>query len=313
MTKIVNTIIFLSIVCNVIAQSNEILSFNWSGNIVSSDKLETIPYAHVRVFSNSRIFLFCSDKNGHIDVSYIYPTSDDSLIVSFVGYKPRLIKCSDLKKKNVLEIQPENFFIDEVLVQPKKIKTKKLGNQAKIAIGSIGGWFEQQGALFIEPGEYSGARILKLRYYMGGAIFNRMKELKDVRYHPFRVRLYEKDTINSTIGKDLIKNILIVSLKDKDGWIEVDVSNYNICLPSNGIFVGFEILSEEYYFQNNIISKRNVGRHNMINTISIGLTKSNKNEKIESWEISPFTHKWVPIALKDWNYLINIVVERISK
>lgn len=281
-------------------------SYQWEGQIIDKNSSEIIPFSNVKIHSNGRIFLFVADNYGNVNISYIHPTENDSIFVTSVGYKHVIDKRDQilgLNKKIVLET--DNILIQEVSVHPRKIRTKKLGNSGLMTIYSTGSYYGQQMVLFIPPNNMK-ATVLKLRYYMASII------MQNTTFYPFRVRIYEKDTINNTIGKDILgKNLIVKRNKGQGHWLEVDVSEYNIELPEKGIFVGLEVLPSEYYLSNNIIdgTTTKLGKHHVINSLRFGTTLRHSKEiksGIESWNYNPHNVKWTSC---DRDYLINIVVE----
>lgn len=306
MLKYIGLIVFIfTLYLDVYSQIN-VESYQWEGQIIDKNSSEVIPFSNVKIHSKGRIFLFAADSNGNVNISYIYPTENDSIFVTSVGYKPLMNKRDQilvLNKKIALE--PENILIQEVSVHPRKIRTKKLGNSAIMTIYSSGSYFGQQMVLFI-PSNNMKATVLKLRYCLASII------MPHTTFYPFRVRIYDKDTVNNTIGKDILGKNLIVNLNKGQGhWLEVDVSDYNIELPKNGIFVGLEILPSEYYLSNNIIeaTTTKLGKHHKTNSLSISTTLRHSKEiksGIESWNYNPYKGRWNSC---DRDYLINIVVE----
>jgi len=287
------------------SQTQNIDVFNWKGSVIGKDNLETIPNASVKIFSNGRIFLFIADSNGNVDISYIYPTKNDSILVTSIGYKHKTYKCANLLHENKIILETDIIAIQEVTILPQKIRTKKLGNPASFTILTAAGTFGDQKVLFI-PNNNEKSRLLKIRYYMKDYTG------ENRNHHPFRVRVYDKDTINQTIGKDLLGDNLIVSL-NKGHWLEVDISKYNIELSRNGIFVGLEILPKDYYISNRIITSttfRSQGK-NILNGVCVGVTKRSKKSRVpyESWNYIPPLLGWTRQYSSDFDYLFNIIVE----
>jgi hypothetical protein len=303
--------LILGFSCEAFSQSENIKYFNWKGKVISNLDSAIIPYATIKVFSNSRIFIFNANKDGLAEVSYCNPTQLDTIFISSIGYKPVFISCIKLTNKNIIYLCEDIISLNEVVIKSqKKIKTITLGNKASFALGSGGANFGGQGALFI-PDENIKGKIIKIRYYMGGVVLSMLGGYDELLYHPFRVRLYDKDTIHQTVGKDILNKNLIISL-NKGKWIEIDIAEYNVCIPKGGIFVGFEVLPKEYYFNEKIISSEKIGKQNFINSISIGKTKVSKNCKLEDWIcISPY-NKWMKMSGRpkdNWISLINVEVK----
>lgn len=306
MLKYICLILFIfTFYLNVYSQSH-VESYQWEGQIIDKNSSDAIPFSSVRIFSKGRIFLFVADNNGKVNISYIYPTENDSIFVTSVGYKHVIDKRDQILGLNKkIAIEPDNILIQEVAVHPRKIRTKKLGNSGIMTIYGTGSYYGQQMVLFI-PSNNMKATVLKLRYCLSDII------MKKTTFYPFRVRIYDKDTVNNTIGKDILgKNLIVNRNKGQGHWLEVDVSEYNIKLPKNGIFVGLEILPSEYYLSNKIIdaTTTKLGKDHMINSLHLGITLRHSKEiksGIESWNYNPYNGRW---KICDRDYLFNIVVE----
>jgi len=281
-------------------------SYQWEGQIIDKNSSEVIPFTNVKIHSNGRIFLFAADSNGNVNISYIYPSEHDSIFITSVGYKQEVNKRDQILGLNKkIELEPDDILIQEVAVHPRKIKTKKLGNSAIMTINGTGSYYGQQMVLFI-PSNNMKATVLKIRYCLSDIL------MKKTTFYPFRVRIYDKDTVNNTIGKDILgKNLIVNRNKGQGHWLEVDVSEYNIELPKYGIFVGVEVLPSEYYLSNKIIdaTTTKLGKYHMINSLHLGTTLRHSKEiksGIESWNYNPYNGRWKSC---DRDYLFNIVVE----
>jgi hypothetical protein len=87
--------------------------------------------------------------------------------------------------------------------------------------------------------------IKSVGFYLGdGGIFDENKG-GDVTA-PFRVRLYGVDT-GGVPGKELTKDVIIVSAKKNNAWFDIDISSYHIENPDSGFFVAFCLLDWEFY------------------------------------------------------------------
>jgi len=104
------------------------------------------------------------------------------------------------------------------------------------------GW-DMKMAVFIPQEKTTKDRVIKKILYevsdFGG--------VKGLKYQPFMANLYTIDTITKLPDKSLIKDGILVSKKDDKKWVEVDVSDYNFTIPREGIFIVFEILSQDKY------------------------------------------------------------------
>ena len=290
--------------------------FYWEGVIIEKDNRGNVPNAHIRVLSEGRTYLFVTDNKGKVNIMYYLPSDSDSIFVTSIGYKKIELNCYELQKINEIIIETDSYSLDEVAITPekrKKIKTMILGLNAAFALGSGNFMFDSKYVQFIPYTPHSGI-ILKIRYHIGGTLNS-----YDGSYKPFRVRLYDKDTVNNTVGKDLLNDFLIITASN-NGWLEVDISQYGISMPKNGVYVGLEILPKEYYLGNNIISNTTIPlkivKGGANNTVWLGLKSKRKNEnKIERWTFHYRSKKWekYPETNSSSGFLINIEVEKTEK
>ena len=309
--KILIVIFFFN--CSIIFSQEQ--HFSWEGIICEKRNKEFVPDASIKVFSSERVFVFVADNRGKAKISYYRPAATDSILISSIGYKPRKLLCNDLLNLKNIEIEEDIYNLSEIVITPtkkKKRKTIKLGNKASLApILSHHLGFSTQGVRFIEYENLHG-RILKIRYYMKDVI--RSEE----HYRPFRVRIYDVDTLNNIPGNDLLNEYLIVSLNKKH-WIEVNISQYNIELPLKGMFVGMEVLPVEYYYENNVVtpastimSKTINGERVITGGVSFGTTRRSKKTKSPygSWQYYNTKSGWIRPFRQDIDFLIQIVVEK---
>lgn len=66
---------------------------------------------------------------------------------------------------------------------------------------------------------------------------------------PFRVRLYKNN--EGIPGEEIVFGNLIVSAKSGGKWFDIDLSDFHINFPGEGVFVGMEWLvmqNEKYYY-----------------------------------------------------------------
>ena len=297
--------------------------FSWEGLISDKNSAEKVPFASIRIFSEGRVFIFAANENGKANINYYSASKTDSVLITSIGYKPYKLSCVELQQVQRITLEQDILTLNEVVIKSKKnkkTKTIKLGNNTPLCypIWSYHIPWGCQAALFIKNEKTEG-QIITIRYYM--------KDIIGRDYHllPFRVRVYNLDTNSNAPGEDLLDEYLIVSLdKDKGNWIEVDVSQYHITMPKNGVFVGLEVLPVEYYLSNNIVTESTIstttpdGKPAITGGLMIGSTKRSKNSKkpYDSWANWGTKEGWLKgddrrqQVVENEDYLINIIVEK---
>lgn len=71
--------------------------------------------------------------------------------------------------------------------------------------------------------------------------------MKGLKYLPFSANIYSVDTLTKLPKDPIIKEKIIVRKKDNKYWVKVDVSEYQIKIPPEGLFIIMEILDKDTY------------------------------------------------------------------
>lgn len=221
------------------------------------------------IFSQEKkIFIFSEDRLP-IEDAEIY--IEDS--IKFVSNKSGLFKINkyDLYKKikikhlnyksneidslfmidTIFLIQKNNILNEvELVIKKKNLKNKTLypPNSILSELGYYKGWsttFSSEYATYISNEEKIIAKIKSIKIELMKGHWQKREAL----YMPFKVNLYTIDTITKMPQKKIIDEGILIK-KDKSNEIEVDISEYDLDFPQNGIFVSVDILSSDYYYNN---------------------------------------------------------------
>jgi len=257
-----------------IVQSQQI--FKWHGYVYGYDK-NFVPFATVQVTSQNRNFIFAANQFGELNFQYDNFNLNDSIAISSIGFRRLKTTIRDIIKVDTIILQLYTYNLGEIIVRPKRVRYLKLGNLNEWAFQSSQISFNAIYAIYI-PYSNNGGQIHKIRIFM-----HDFAE-KNWVARPFRLRLFDGSKV---VGNELITEELIACIKPNEKhWVEIDISIFNLELPKNGIFVGIQALSTEYYKANGFIKETTIkhGKYSRINSISIGSTKNHKNSlEIQSW------------------------------
>jgi hypothetical protein len=308
MSKVI-VLILLTLILHSALSGQEKGIFDRQIGINSFDKNKPVSFAYVIISSPDRNLIFVSDEYGKCKIQFDNCTASDSALVTCIGYKNSKVLLSSIK--DVIFLEPTDYKLNEIVVKPAKSRLIKLGNLANIAISSYQIGFKGQKVIYIPNSGITG-KIISIRYYMHDFLE------KEFKYRPFRVRVYEPQKNSDSVGTDLLKKELIAMLPRKEGnWIEVNISQWNILFPSNGIFVGLEVMPAEYYLRNGYIKTETIlmdHHHNRTNSLSIGCTLKNRSKlDIQTWDYFNHTTGWTQKYSKDFFPLIQIIVETNKK
>lgn len=125
---------FLLLFVPTIAQGQEDGRIRLYGKVKDKESKESLPYISIRISGTST---GCSSDNKG-NYSFYVPALRDTLIASCIGYKEKRIPLSR-KTRLPLDIvlEPENLYLSEITVKPKKEKYRKKNNPAVTLIRNI--------------------------------------------------------------------------------------------------------------------------------------------------------------------------------
>lgn len=125
---------FLLLFVPTIAQGQENGRIRLYGKVKDKESKESLPYISIRISGTST---GCSSDNKG-NYSFYVPALRDTLIASCIGYKEKRIPLS--RKTHLpldIVLEPENLYLSEITVKPKKEKYRKKNNPAVTLIRNI--------------------------------------------------------------------------------------------------------------------------------------------------------------------------------
>ena len=219
-----------------------------TAKIIDQKTKQPITGVIVLNLSNQKNATYTDDQG----IFHLLVTKNDSLKIICVGYKDSVIKNSESLNLSSIELRPNFFLLDEVVINSiSKGSSYSLGNTGKKDQYSYQGGTKGSGLLVFVPNVDSNKNkfITKLKYEL--MTIERKKndyrsENEKINKGVVRVRLYSsKDTSVFPKSELLPENIIrTIPLKYEQTLI-VDISKYKINFPANGVFVGLEWLGEK--------------------------------------------------------------------
>lgn len=298
-------------------KSNKI--YRIEGIVQDKDDKNPISYTSIEIKGKAKGTI--ADLNGNYEIQINESNFDDTLVFSSIGYHKQLIPI-----KTILQSTPSLIFLTQKItdlptstIYARNFKNTTLGNTKNRSIGSI--YMDthgQQTAIYIENSTQLEGELKSINYYL-------CKEGNTEA--PFRIRIYEMDTLTGKPGNDLLEEILIIKPTIKKGWYSVDISKYHIKLSENGLFVAFQgIFPNDYDFyiqgsdfistNEDLIDENNteeINSDNLPSVISygqrIGYTRSKNNN---TWHYS-LSHTWFQLKKQNVGVMISADVRYIKK
>jgi hypothetical protein len=220
---------------------------------------------------NKKYFLSANEE-GSISLDINQAIETDSITISALGYISKTYIFRQLKEETkIVYLSPDVQVLNEVLVNPNKVKPKKvvLGIVYKFfPIGTILTNLNNKYAQYIPNKDGLNCQIKELEFALG----DNQKGIDQ----PFRVNIYSRNKNNKLPYEELIKDDLIVRNYERSQKFTVDVSKYNITTPKDGFFIVAETLNKEYY-SNKVVNKHNLS-FNRLPSFKIKYTKEPNGE-----------------------------------
>ncbi len=159
---------------------------------------------------------------------------NDTLIIKHISYKKELIPITYFSQDSVFFITPEPIILKEVVVKPQKTKEYKVGYTNGNSNSSLRSFKGYEVATLIENDKkIENSHIKEIVLYV--------KKEKEISFY-IRTHIYTNE--NNRPGCE-IKYDNLHLLKNKKGIIKIDISNYMIPFPVNGLFIGVEWVGME--------------------------------------------------------------------
>lgn len=217
--------------------------FTLSG--VVKDSNSALAFSSIEVLSKKKGII--ADELGKFTIEM---DKTDTLLVKSLGFKSKYI--SNFISDNVtIVLEPDTFLLSTVTVLPKNQEILEKGftsNKAK------GGYRSRPGTIIAYLIQKDNSLNNK-QFLKDVSVFIANDEVVNT---PIRIRCMSVSTTIVQPEKDIYKESIILK-PDKGGkWYKIDLINFNIEIPENGIFICFEYFEDKpSYYVESIIKNSN--------------------------------------------------------
>lgn len=240
-----------------------------------------VQYVMAKDASGTDSTTYVSNIRGQI----IIPKNIQKLHTSHINYRDTIVAAQN----NKVLLIPSTTIMEEVLIQNQD-KQKKgnllLSVASPFTDFKINFSHNNKAALFIPPDRDNLNKPIKRLKYEVIDIFG----VKNLKYLPFKAAIYTIDTITGLPDKEIYGSE-IIKKKDNRKWVTVDVSNQDIKMPAEGLFIVFKVLEQEAYKVFTIESEE--GIISAVPSVRAKLYSNNNPQKsyycdqINKWEFIP--------------------------
>ncbi|WP_290701696.1 carboxypeptidase-like regulatory domain-containing protein [Lacinutrix sp.] len=214
-----------------------------NGKVIDAISQKPLIYANIAL--NTKDKGVASNEDGFFLFPEIEKYKKDSLIISYLGYQTKIVAIESflLSKSNIIPLKPETSSLDEVILEVKKARYTS-ENKLKIkhkGLFSSSVPFGSENVTYIENEKGKDGKVEKVILS-----FKEKKESSIKTYKAFfRVKFFEKQDSLFNPGKLLCYENIIVKPLNKTYKIIIDLKEFNIKFPKNGIIVGLETINPE--------------------------------------------------------------------
>jgi hypothetical protein len=218
---------------------------------VVKDSLSGQPIPYVNIWVENENTATTSEEDGTFSINVAL---EKNLIFSALGYQKKTIKASQTAK---VLLNSKAFDLEEVVIS-NSIDTKR------IIIGQTENTIAQA---------FDNGPRIDVKYFPYNPAYKKTRYLKKVTLSTdsriedatIRIRFYKVDA-NGFPGEEMLKKDLIVSVKNGTKNNKIDLSDYNLVMPKNGLFVGFEKLMIEKNKKEKTITDQNTKTTQVLKT-----------------------------------------------
>jgi hypothetical protein len=205
---------------------------------VVRDSITKEPIAYVALVYEKTLIGTNTNEKGEFEL----PKNNAKTIISCLGYQSDTLQLSD---NNEIFLTPKTHEIEEVVLRNRKNTSQIIvGEYHDSEIGFSNGGASQIWAKFIKNYEE-----INKHPFINKIQFTSKSKVKNAKV---KLRFFSVNNLGNA-DSDLIFDEIIVTVKKGTHKNNVNLENYNITIPKEGIFIGFEnlIIEEnkyEYYY-----------------------------------------------------------------
>lgn len=211
-----------------------------SGTVVDQTTKEPIAYVNIGII-NTRVGT-SSFEDGSFSIYLPIENLHDRLTFTSIGYKPQHLDIDSIHDDNIaVSLQQDITLLKEVTVLP----------QGKLIDVRLGSKLKQGPTGFHMSGEEGGGAVAMLVHIPATGVFIKKINLHivDNKVGEFKLRCrILKVTEQNEPGEDLLTKSVVVSSSIPKGWIEFDLSAYDLHVTEK-FFIVFEWILDKATIQ----------------------------------------------------------------
>lgn len=210
------------------------LSIAFSQKLIRIIDSNNSPIEYVYCHSIDDKIRMHSDNNG--EIKFLNTNETEIFIFEKNGFEIKKIDLDTLKDNTII-LNEKNIELEEISIKSKvDFQTFTLNKNKPIIKNLIG--FQNK-----------SLKGLHFSQFVSRSDFLKYSKILDLNIHScnsntiLNIHFLESDKFGNPSNQ--INNEVLVFVLDKKGWNKLDISNYNIKIPENGVFIEYEIFEKE--------------------------------------------------------------------
>ena len=197
---------------------------------VVKDSISGEPIPYVNIWVENETIGTTSETNGNFSLDI---KEEKVLVFSALGYEVKKVS----SKTDIILLKPKVFELKEVVIeQPKFSKEIEIGNFSKPLGYHISGNIEWSNAKFFNYETiYENTKFVKKI---------KIKTRSKVNNAKFKIRIFSVNKEGFPENDLLDEDIIVMVKKGKKNNV-IDISNFKLVFPEEGLFVAYEVLKIE--------------------------------------------------------------------
>ena len=200
--------------------------------VCDSKTKETIPFVNLSFLNTLKGT--SSDEVGHFFMELPYAFLEKQIHISSLGYKDTIVLANTIYNSKRLDIVPESFELNEVVV------SESLGNSDvlnPISSYSITSGFSSSSTPWVLA-LYFPNMGQQSKYLEKVTIFFQ-KNLDFTREaSKFRIRIYDVNKNTKNPSHDILNKSIVLETATNKDYVSLDVSALHIKMPQDGFYIG---------------------------------------------------------------------------
>lgn len=262
-------ICIISILCYLI--SVVVFSQEITGKVINAKNSKPLEFVSIGVISKPVGTI--TDEKGHFNLNTKNISTESKVRFSMIGYKSQIFKIKELKNaNNIIILEEETIQLSEVIVKPSG-RIREVGITDSPFLAEVCGWGGTEFGQGHEIGSEMDLGVWPVK------LINLQILLHKQSFDSTLLRLHIRSILDSLPDKELLSENIIFSISQESGWIDVDLSQYNIVL-NNKIALSLEWI-KIYGVNENRLVILNQNKHST--TVVVFNIKREKGSMFVKW------------------------------